>query len=66
MLSTPSEGGFPMTDVLEGVGTMLTWALGEFSDLTGWLVGDSLGQIYLAMFIIGFVIAAMFRLLHSA
>ena len=55
-----------MSAVLTSVGEMLTWALTQFSAITVWLTGNSLGQIYLAMFIIGFVIAAMFRLLHSA
>ena len=66
MLATPSEGGFAMSDVLDAVGSMLAWCMSQFTSITTWLTGNELGQIYLAMFIIGFVIAAMFRLLHSA
>ena len=55
-----------MSAVLTSVGDMLAWCTSQFTEVTTWLVGNPLGQIYLAMFIIGFVIAAMFRLLHSA
>lgn len=63
-----AEGDTPVgvTGVLNKVTTLITWALGTFTSFTGWLIGDSLGAIYLGMFIIGFAMAAMFRLLHSA
>uniref|UniRef100_UPI00156F342C hypothetical protein n=1 Tax=Enterocloster aldenensis TaxID=358742 RepID=UPI00156F342C len=55
-----------MTGVLDKVTTLITWALGTFTSFTAWLIGDSLGAIYLGMFIVGFAMAALFRLLHSA
>ena len=52
--------------VLDHVTTLVTWCLTTFTIFTAWLIGDSLGGIYLGMFIVGFAMAAMFRLLHSA
>lgn len=52
--------------VLDHVTTLVTWCLTTFTSFTAWLIGDSLGGIYLGMFIVGFAMAAMFRLLHSA
>ena len=50
-----------VTGVLDKVTTLIT-----FTSFTAWLIGDSLGAIYLGMFIVGFAMAALFRLLHSA
>lgn len=62
-----SETGDPSVQtVLDLVTDMVAWCLKTFTSFTQWLIGDSLGGIYLAMFIIGFAIAALFRLLHSA
>lgn len=55
-----------MSTVLQNVTTVVNWCLTTFTSFTGWLISDPLGGIYLAMFIIGFAIAALFRLLHSA
>ena len=55
-----------VTGVLDKVTTLITWALGTFTSFTAWLIGDSLGAIYLGMFLVGFAMAALFRLLHSA
>ncbi|MBT9811220.1 hypothetical protein GPL26_16465 [Enterocloster citroniae] len=55
-----------MSTVLANVTTLVTWCLTTFTSFTGWLIADSLGGIYLGMFIVGFAMAAMFRLLHSA
>ena len=45
-----------VTGVLDKVTTLITWALGTFTSFTAWL----------GMFIVGFAMAALFRLLHSA
>ena len=55
-----------MSTVLANVTILVTWCLTTFTSFTGWLIADSLGGIYLGMFIVGFAMAAMFRLLHSA
>ena len=54
-----------MSTVLGNVTSLVTWCLTTFTSFTGWLIAD-LGAIYLGMFIVGFAMAAMFRLLHSA
>ena len=60
------SAGAGVSTVLGLVGELSTWCLKTFTSLTGWLVADSLGGVYLGMFIFGFAIAALFRLLHSA
>ena len=55
-----------MSTVLGNVTSLVTWCLTTFTSFTGWLIADYLGAIYLGMFIVGFAMAAMFRLLHSA
>ena len=59
---TPSA----VTNVLTSVTTLLEWTLESATDITTWVIGDSLGGIYIGMFIIGFAIAALFRVLHTA
>lgn len=60
------KGGFFMGAVLTNTTTLATWCLTQFTEFTKWLVADPLGGVYLGMFIFGFAIAALFRLLHSA
>ena len=57
---------FPSFSVLTGVTSVLTWALTAMTSISTWLIGNPLGAIYIGMFIIGFAVALMFRVLHSA
>ena len=52
--------------ILKGVTTVLTWTLTSMTSIAEWLIGNPLGAIYIGMFIIGFAVALMFRVLHSA
>ena len=52
--------------ILTGVTTVLTWCLTAMTSIASWLINNPLGAIYIGMFIIGFAVALMFRVLHSA
>ncbi len=52
--------------ILNNVTTLLTWSIDSMGDITTFLVGNDLGGVYVGMFIIGFAIAALFRILHTA
>ena len=52
--------------VFSGLQALLTWVLTSCSLISSWLIGNSLGAVYIALFIIGFAVALMFRVLHSA
>ena len=59
-------GSGSSSSVLSGVTSVLTWALTAMTSISTWLIGIPLGAIYIGMFIIGFAVALMFRVLHSA
>ena len=64
--SFAEEAGGSSSSVLTGVSSVLTWALTAMTSISTWLIGNPLGAIYIGMFIIGFAVALMFRVLHSA
>lgn len=65
--SFAEEVGTASSDtILKGVTTVLTWTLTSMTSIATWLIGNPLGAIYIGMFIIGFAVALMFRVLHSA
>lgn len=64
--ATEAGSGSSSSSVLTGVTSVLTWALTAMTSISTWLIGNPLGAIYIGMFIIGFAVALMFRVLHSA
>ena len=60
------ESASGVQTILDGVTTLLTWSIDSMGDITTFLVNNDLGAIYVGMFIIGFAIAALFRILHTA
>ena len=64
--SFAEEAAGSSSSVLTGVTSVLTWALTAMTSISTWLIGNPLGAIYIGMFIIGFAVALMFRVLHSA
>lgn len=60
------SGGGGMSGILSSVTIFLTWALSSITSVVTWIVGDDLAMIYVSMFIIGFVVAYLFRILHTA
>lgn len=66
IVASGSGGGSGMSGILSSVTTFLTWALSSITSVVTWIVGDDLAMIYVSMFIIGFVVAYLFRILHTA
>lgn len=64
-LPVPAFAAGESTSVLDGVTAVLSWYLTSMTSITTWLIGNELGSIYLAIFIIGCAVALMFRILHS-
>ena len=58
--STPSLSGF-----LAGVTELLTWTLSSMTSIVTWCLGNPLAFCYLGMFITGFAVAFMARVLRS-
>lgn len=58
--STPS-----LTTFLGGVTELLTWTLSSMTSVVTWCLGNPLAFCYLGMFISGFVVAYMARVLRS-
>lgn len=55
-----------MSGILGQVTTFLTWVLTSITSVVTWIVGDDLAMVYVSMFIVGFVVAYLFRILHTA
>ena len=59
----PSE---PLTDTFTDIVTgMLTWFLSSMSSVTAWILGNPMAATYASIFLVGCVIAVLFRILHS-
>ncbi len=65
LLLATSETTVDMTNILSGCTDLLSWVLTSMSSLTAWILGDSLAFLYAAMFITGFAVAFLFRILRS-
>lgn len=61
-----SGGATGITGILATVTSFLTWALSSITSVVTWIIGDDLAMIYVSMFIVGFVVAYLFRILHTA
>lgn len=59
-----SESG--VTAILGDVASVLTWTATQMTSIVTWIVGNDLAMIYVSMFIIGFAVALLFRILHTA
>lgn len=66
VLLSGGTGATGMSGILSSVTTFLTWALTSITSVVTWIIGDDLAMIYVSMFIIGFVVAYLFRILHTA
>lgn len=63
-LSGGTTGG--ITGILSTVTSFLTWALSSITSVVTWIIGNDLAMVYVSMFIVGFVVAYLFRILHTA
>ena len=54
-----------LSDALADVATFFTWCVTQLTALTTFILGNPLAMIFIGMFIVGFVVALLVRILHS-
>lgn len=52
--------------ITEGATSLLTWAITSFTSIVTWMLGNPLALTFIAMFVIGFAVALLVRVLRSA
>ena len=55
-----------MSTILTGATGLLTWLLTSATSIVQWIIGNPLALTLTVMFIVGFAIAALTRILRSA
>lgn len=51
--------------VTSGASDLLTWALSSFSSIVTWVLGNPLALTIAVMFVVGFAVSLLVRVLHS-
>lgn len=59
--STPT-----LSTITDGATTLLTWAITSFTSIVTWMLGNPLALTFIAMFVVGFAVALLVRVLRSA
>ena len=59
--TTPSIG-----NITDGATSLLTWAITSFTSIVTWMLGNPLALTFIAMFVVGFAVALLVRVLRSA
>lgn len=60
-----SASGGSSATILTQATAVITWALEQWTAFIGWMIGNPYAILLLTMFIIGFAVALMVRVLHS-
>lgn len=58
--STPTSAS-----ILETAGSLITWCLTQFTAIVNWAIGNSYVIILLVMFIAGFAVSMLARVIYS-
>lgn len=70
MLSSPllaaSATAPDIGSITGGATSLLTWAITSFTSIVTWMLGNPLALTFIAMFVIGFAVALLVRVLRSA
>lgn len=53
-------------NITGGATSLLTWAITSFTSIVTWMLGNPLALTFIAMFVIGFAVALLVRVLRSA
>lgn len=62
-----ASGSTVSIDTITGGATsLLTWAITSFTSIVGWMLGNPLALTFIAMFVVGFAVALLVRVLRSA
>lgn len=51
--------------ILEQAGSLLTWALTQFTAIITWMTGNPYAILLLVMFIVGFAVSLLARVIYS-
>lgn len=62
---TASASGTSIGDVTSPATSLLTWALSSFSSIVTWVLGNPLAATITVMFVVGFAVSLLVRVLHS-
>ena len=57
--------GADIGDVTSGATSLLTWALSSFSSIVTWVLANPLALTIAVMFVVGFAVSLLIRVLHS-
>lgn len=55
-----------MGDITTGATSLLTWALSSFTSIVSWMIENPLALTFTVMFIVGFAVALLVRVLRAA
>lgn len=66
-LALSASGSAPtVSTVTDGATSLLTWAISSFTSIVTWMLGNPLALTFIAMFVVGFAVALLVRVLRSA
>ena len=65
-LLTASATAPDIGNITGGATSLLTWAITSFTSIVTWMLGNPLALTFIAMFVIGFAVALLVRVLRSA
>lgn len=70
MLTSPvlaaTGSGPSISTITEGATSLLTWAITSFTSIVTWMLSNPLALTFIAMFVVGFAVALLVRVLRSA
>lgn len=55
-----------LSSITDGATSLLTWAITSFTSIVTWMLGNPLALTFIAMFVVGFAVALLVRVLRSA
>ena len=65
MFTLLSDGAPTSATILDQATALLTWALSCFTSIISWMIGNPYAIILVVMFIVGFAVSLLARVLYS-
>lgn len=70
MLTSPvlvaSASAPTLSTITDGATSLLNWAITSFTSIVTWMLGNPLPLTFIGMFVVGFAVALLVRVLRSA
>lgn len=60
-----ASGATTIDGVTSGATALLTWALSSFTSIVTWVLANPLALTIAVMFVVGFAVSLLIRVLHS-